>query len=397
MSDSSSGSALDSPKCPLDERRSASELYVTLFVIHFTVIVAYCHLMSIRNEAILSSKPIFFVVTPLLIVLQHALALILIAANYLYESVFCKDEDAASKAYSSLIWLFGRIPADEDHYSPLPTTSGRKPSASKEKTSYSERRAKVIGRTVVVLALVAQCIGTIFLYTRRLQHDAVGAVDLRAFEFACGGLLVALLNLCVLWRIPVFTKPVLRTSAALSPMDGVVAALRDVRPIAGSEYRKALLGDDSHFVLTGGLALVTLIIVGRFDLLIGIRNFLDPGFWNKPISEPSAEFVTVVCVSWLAGFLYLAFYIVMPLSNHFTGTSRFRRRDALGIICAPVFLVLMFLLCMFAMGVLITFIAVPLQYLFMLIEISGVNDWPPERDCGMLWQDPVAANIWWLA
>jgi hypothetical protein len=47
--------------CPLDKRRSRVEILVKLFVVYFTVIVAFCHLMSIRREPLLSPRPLFFV------------------------------------------------------------------------------------------------------------------------------------------------------------------------------------------------------------------------------------------------------------------------------------------------------------------------------------------------
>jgi len=47
--------------CPLEERRSGAETLVKLLVVYFTTVVAFCHLMSIRGESLLISRPLFFV------------------------------------------------------------------------------------------------------------------------------------------------------------------------------------------------------------------------------------------------------------------------------------------------------------------------------------------------
>jgi hypothetical protein len=50
--------------CPLEERRSRAEILVKLFVVYFTTIMAFCHLMSVRGEPLLPLRPLFFVSSP---------------------------------------------------------------------------------------------------------------------------------------------------------------------------------------------------------------------------------------------------------------------------------------------------------------------------------------------
>jgi hypothetical protein len=398
MSNSSNGALLESPKCPLDDRRSATELYVTHFVIHFTVIAAYCHLLSIRNEPFLSLKPVFFIFTPLLFILQHVLALISIGGKYLYESILCQDENATFNAYSSLGWLFGRMPTHREGYSSLPKTSSRKSSMSEETNPFnSEHLAKKMGRTLVVLALVAQCIGTIFLYIRRLQHDAVGLVDHRTLEFACAGLLVALLNICVIWRIPVFAEPIPRGTLMFSKVNGVVASLRDITSMNGPDYRDNELARAAQFVMTAGLAWVSLVITGQFDLFTSVLHLVDARYWDKPFGEVDGEFVTAVIMALLAILPTFVLVIVRPVANCVNGTGRFRRRDAALVLCLPVVFFLIFLLFMFMIGSIITLFIVLGHYGGIFEQISETNQWPIDRDCGVLWQDPMAQYIWWLA
>ena len=45
--------------CPLEERRSRTEILVKLFVVYYTVMVAFCHLMSVGGEHFLSQDLIF--------------------------------------------------------------------------------------------------------------------------------------------------------------------------------------------------------------------------------------------------------------------------------------------------------------------------------------------------
>jgi hypothetical protein len=85
-----------------------------------------------------------------------------------------------------------------------------------------------IGRSVLALAFLAQCIGSIFLYCRRLQFspDAITIVDQRVFELACGGVLVALLTLGTVAKFSIFheTEPI---DGNKTPVDRTVVQCRD--------------------------------------------------------------------------------------------------------------------------------------------------------------------------
>jgi hypothetical protein len=85
-----------------------------------------------------------------------------------------------------------------------------------------------VGRSVLAAAFLAQCIGSIFLYCRRLQYssDAITIVDQRAFELACGGLLVAILTLGTVAKFTIFHRTV-PIDGSKTPVDRTVVQCRD--------------------------------------------------------------------------------------------------------------------------------------------------------------------------
>src|ERR1700712_37515 len=71
--------------CPLDSRRTTTELVVKLFIVHFTTISAYCHLLSIRGEPIIGWRLVFYILEPFSLFGHYALSTtVLFAALVLY-------------------------------------------------------------------------------------------------------------------------------------------------------------------------------------------------------------------------------------------------------------------------------------------------------------------------
>jgi hypothetical protein len=78
--------------CPIDSRRSFAEFVSKFIVVHLTTITAFCHLLSIRNEKILTWRPFFYFLTPFNILVQHALAGLAIFTNYVLFLCFPKSK-----------------------------------------------------------------------------------------------------------------------------------------------------------------------------------------------------------------------------------------------------------------------------------------------------------------
>jgi hypothetical protein len=63
--------------CPLDDRRTANELILKLIAAHVTMVIAYCHLLSLRQAKLVSWEPYLYVLCPILPVACPALGLAL--------------------------------------------------------------------------------------------------------------------------------------------------------------------------------------------------------------------------------------------------------------------------------------------------------------------------------
>jgi hypothetical protein len=90
--------------CPLDGRRSSTEMWVKLFVVHFTTISFFCHLLSIRKEPIFTPKLILYILNPLVLFLHYGLALCAIILG----QCMCSNE-GYQDPIQALRWLFGTI------------------------------------------------------------------------------------------------------------------------------------------------------------------------------------------------------------------------------------------------------------------------------------------------
>jgi hypothetical protein len=180
---------------------------VKLAVVHFTIY----HLLSIRDEPIPTWKLIFYILTPLIIVAQHALVLLAIigvAAYWVFRPIARKGY----MLYRALQWLFGKVPSTEEgSYEMLPTSTTRRGQQTVQngnKKSVVQSIATRIGRILVAAAFLTQCIGTIFIYHRRQIHGAFTLADKRVLKLGCSGLVTASLTLGILFTIPLFSQPV---------------------------------------------------------------------------------------------------------------------------------------------------------------------------------------------
>lgn len=416
---------MEAELCPLDDRRSATELSLKLGVVHFTTMTAYCHLLSMRGEPVkvICRKMIIFFIFPGSIIIQHAMAILAILSAF--PLVRLKKLQDSALLQSSLgrapFILFGAI--------------NQQPSQPKENISNGESIAKIIGRILVVLALSAQCIGSCIIFARRYQHDATTISDWRVLELA-----IAALFICLLTMVHLFWHPELRLDLndileqfrnnRLTYLDTMLLHFWGVPTLVDSgsskdERRKWLRRAVGAYFNTPTTlaaywlqpwesrktdkALVKLFssggLVGTLDVLGYESTICDQCtstgrlgfeigaslnqifFFAMSIMASLAAFriisVNVVPARWKAArwwTILLQVLILMPLGLFTWGLV-----IVLGIlVCisllSPLLIAFMFVSC--------------LSYL--VLELLVLANWPTDLACPLLWSDPNANFLWHL-
>ncbi|KAM0193074.1 hypothetical protein ACHAPI_007795 [Fusarium lateritium] len=195
--------------CPSGDSRTTKELIVKLIVAHVTAVVAFCNLQSSRNEKLDSIEPVLFLFSPLIVVVQTTLGLVVIHASLIINITVSPHSFSESFSIYALHWnsLFGEK---------VPTNSSTSDQTSDEPLHPARRfRSKLgrawvrLGRSVAIFGTLFQFIATIFLYKRRLNlygWDSLTIVDHRTFELAVGGATVSIMSLALLLKLPGFGK-----------------------------------------------------------------------------------------------------------------------------------------------------------------------------------------------
>ncbi|KAK4194055.1 hypothetical protein QBC40DRAFT_353547 [Triangularia verruculosa] len=199
--------------CPLEGRRGDLALSLKFAVLTITILTFYCRFIQTRDRTNISFTPILFYFAPLNFVFKYVVGITSILSVHAIQRLLAQyrpDPDWTEMSPNqelirALRHLFGKIPRRT--YSSLSTviTSDDGPAL---RHSTSERNMGIIGSVFVTLMFIAQCIGTIILYFRRIHHDAVAPMDQRMFELACGGVLVGFLRICHILHLPLFDKSV---------------------------------------------------------------------------------------------------------------------------------------------------------------------------------------------
>ena len=162
--------------CPLGGRRSDKEVWMKLFAVHLTTIAAFCHVLSLRRERIMSWKLLAYLLEPASVMVAQVPPLLVLTVAVMYWMLF----DRTRRLRRSLKRTIGRF------LSPLPE------SESANRLSETEAVLKACGRTLLAYAFLAHCSGTMALFLRRAEHAAVTWVDIRIVEVAATGILTSL-------------------------------------------------------------------------------------------------------------------------------------------------------------------------------------------------------------
>lgn len=180
------------PTCPSQDRQTTAEFLVKLFVVHFTNLAAYVHLLSLRKERLLTIRPLLYIIAPLSFLGFHLLALLAGCLLMLKRCIANKElPDWDRDVVRPLRWLLRVIPNQEENYQAITATPVHHRTSRK-----AEKLAEKIGRALVVLAFITQCSTTVFLYARGRNHAAqsITRADQFVFKLASAGIFVGLLT-----------------------------------------------------------------------------------------------------------------------------------------------------------------------------------------------------------
>ncbi|KAH8766386.1 hypothetical protein F5882DRAFT_413867 [Hyaloscypha sp. PMI_1271] len=405
MNASSNITDLDTILCPLDSRRTVTELWVKLAVVHFTVIAAFCHLLSIRGEPILSWKLVYYLLTPLILLMQHALALLfllLAAIIWLIRPI----PHRRTALYQAAKWFYGKVPTERgQEYAGIPMSEIRAdtvvPGGSQSKTQSIAKRA---GQIIIAGAFLTQCVGTIYIYRRRLNHGAVTKSDQRVYELGCSGIVTAIVTILTIAKIPLFDKPVPDIPEEnLTALDKAVVQLRDTvaQPFLGKTTEGA---HGLSFLKNGMIAFVLVLVTNNFKLFRALKALLAPEFWHSRPNENPYSDVTMEIIflglAFIMGCVVALFGICpggTPRSKVFP--SRILTDDRPWWFCflaifAPA---VIWIPVLFFAGFIPAITFSVAEFSTIHEEITLLGEWPTNTACPQLWTDPLANWVWMLA
>jgi hypothetical protein len=142
--------------------------------------------------------------------------------------------------------------------------------SSQSSSLSTQTYAKRVGRSVVGLAFLAQCAGTIFLHTRRRQYspDAITMIDQRVFELACGGVLMAIVTLGTVAKISIFIKIVPEQGNTTNTHKIVVSCRNAINDKCRERDYPAQL------CRNGAFSFIIMCAMGRFRLWYVLRGLI---------------------------------------------------------------------------------------------------------------------------
>ena len=363
-----------SEPCPLNGRRSSKEVWVKLFVIHLTTIAAFCHVVSLRHQRIRSWRLIAYLLYPSTILVTHALAIAMLAGAVIYWILF----DRTRRFGKSLV----RAPRFLLASAPVPEPS--------DEPQESEPILKIAGRVLLACAFLTQCSGTLALFERRVNHDAVTWSDIRVFEVAVTGALISLYWIFISARVPIFVQPVPATPPEdATLLDLFIMNLRGCNIDTSATYAVLEYNWINHALGFFGnyyLCVLTLIIkcVYVFDC---------PLPQTAPVSNKTAIWMDyfmpqpVNFICWLSGFFFLFIYI--PIKDE-DNPERRPPREFVFLRWLFIFITLLKIdleVVLFRLGT---------EWFHIYEQLKKLEPSPVNQTCPLLWSDPASNWIWAL-
>ncbi|QDS76838.1 hypothetical protein FKW77_003096 [Venturia effusa] len=387
------------PACPLQDRQTTAEFVVKLFIVHFTTVAAYLHLLSLRKERLLTVRPVLYVIAPLSFLVHHLLAVLAACVLMLSRSLISKEvPDWNADVVRPLRWLLGAIPDREENYQAI----GMTPEQSKN----TEKLAKRIGRIVVVLAFITQCAATIFLYARRRNHapESITRVDQYVLKLALAGVFVGVLTIGTITGFSLFKAPH-SGDHALSASERTILFLGNRRePENGSVEKTNATGlIVLRYAFTFFICFYVLLAEGKLDLLATIKMK-----WEDYKMSTRRRRGTVDIEDLLLFYTPIFGSIVgMTLASRIVAPhARKSRRPGLAetwcsylacLVILPFAVALGLLVCFSIFGSLAVLPIGVRDYVRLFGQVIGFRTWPQDAACPMLWKDSMADWVWALA
>jgi len=194
-------------------------LSARLVIVTTTTVTAFYNLIWIRGETLWTARPIFFILSPLFVVVQHAVALISISAFIGVAIIQRRPWQFADP----IRHLLGSKKPRHDRAILL------SPGLPDTRTSKRNRVLAYMGKLFATLLFIAQCVTSIVLYWRRVKRDGAGPVDRQIFSLALSGLFVGFLTLGIVLRVPFLSDPVATTDNAPVKGSSFVVSIVRVR------------------------------------------------------------------------------------------------------------------------------------------------------------------------
>ncbi|KAF4444230.1 hypothetical protein FACUT_811 [Fusarium acutatum] len=396
---------MDTDICPDGDTRTEKEMVVKLIVAHFTSIVAFCNWQSLRNEKLDTIEPILFLLSPLIVIAQTALGVIIINASFIFSLAqspksFSLHVEAYAQRWNT---LFGKKSSQ-----PWRTPTG---SLEARQSHFGSAWIR-LGRAIAIFATLFQFAATIFLYQRRKDlhgWDALTVVDHRTFELSVGGAAVSILSLALLLKLPGSGQmPETLYIPELKPDPAVIFCRGDSRRCP-SWYQ--ILYDSDIGSATSAATWLACVLSSTYKGKSLPFNFLSE-FYQGIYAEFTRVFSLQISLPIFYLFVAAYFAAFFIISNMYKGTG-FQNLHTLWTIIPALLVVLAVVLTFFCMFMLMITPAV-LVLLPSLVsgpgsiftmkgyETRALFSQPPfkpvtsETDCLLLWKDPVAEYLWSL-
>ncbi|EWZ79849.1 hypothetical protein NW765_015098 [Fusarium oxysporum] len=398
--------AMETDICPDGDTRTEKEMIVKLIVAHFTAVVAFCNFQSLRNERLDTIEPILFLLSPLIVIAQTALGIIIINV------AFVSNVAQSPKSFSLHLETYAR--RWNTLFGKKPSQPRRTPTGSLETMRSRFGSAWIrLGRAVAIFAALFQFAATIFLYRRRKSlhgWDSLTVVDHRTFELSAGGAAVSILSLALLLKFPGFGQAPETLYIPEFKTDPAIIFCRGDSRRCPSWYQILYASDiGSTTSATTWLACVlSSTYKGESIPLDFIYEFYE-GIYAEFAREFSLQISMPIFYLFVA--VFLAVFFTLP--HVYNGPGFEAVSKSLWAMIPALLVVLAAMLTFFCM-----FMLIMLPVLMVLFpslvsgpgsiftmkgyETRALFSQPPftpvmnETDCVLLWKDPVAEYLWSL-
>lgn len=382
-----------------------------LGVIHFTAIASFAHLLSLRGERKIPSKIVIFFLCPYFIWAQYGLALCVLAMGHIVVRFQGNIESLKKSLQRGPTLLFGHI----DH-APIPSrteaaNSQPQPTHDTQRDIAKERSLwKLIGRILVAMFFLAQCVGSIILYTRRKRHDALAMtlIDQRAMDLAVGGLLVAILTLIhLIWKPEISPGDISRMASIRTYLDvallqilnlpetphlvpdyGINDELDDLEKILHSPLSKTPW---TRIIATTGTTRFFISSLMSSILLCSLESRYVSAIWRMcnwfATEGPESTRWTLLAMGLLLALLWMCGAVPSTLPRH----SYFALMRAV-----PLHVMAYTLCLLFISSPLLNIFIICMEIFVISLELERFPHWPTDKACPELWQDPYSSFLWSL-